>query len=268
MNAAEGYSESNDLADHRNDIDRMLEAFSAAGCAWSSDAVVLDMGGGAGMHSAFLAADVGKIICSDFIDQNARFGGEFIKLLHEKFVRNGYGFPIDRIEFHTVDATRMPYCDALFDVVVSFNAFEHIPSPRHALLEALRVVKPGGLVYISFDPLWTSDSGSHFQHRVTEPWRHLLDDDDAFADAIVEAGGTAEEAAEYRSAMNRKRLAEYREVFDSVRDRTEYLVEYEWTGCVLPTHPDHPNYKRCRKAGYSEEELMTRGMTKLIRKKG
>ena len=211
-----------------------------------------------------LAGRVGKILCTDFSDQSARFGGEFVKLLHEKFVRNGYAFPISAFEFHAVDATKLIYRDGLFDLVVSFNALEHIPDPGLAISEMIRVARPGGLIYITFDPIWTCDSGSHFQHRVPEPWRHLLDP--AFAEAIVQAGGSQDEANEYRVAMNRKRLADYRAAFEAVRGRVDYLMETEWSGCVHPNHLKHPNFKRCLDAGYSRDELLTRGMAKLIRK--
>jgi len=258
------YSEADDLAHHKEEVDRMLGMMSAVEQALNPRSLVLDVGGGAGMHSAMLAPLVRKVICTDFSDQNARFGGEFVKLLHEKFSRNGYGFPLASFEFHAGDATDLIYRDDSFDVVVSFNAMEHIPDPALALSEMIRVTRPGGLIYLTFDPIWTCDSGSHFQHRVSDPWRHLLDDD--FASAILRNGGSEDEANEFRFAMNRRRLDEYQAAFDRTRTQVDYLLEYEWSGCVNQSHPDHPNFKLCIEAGYSENELLTRGMAKLIRK--
>jgi len=261
------YSEASDLVDHSADIKRMQDAMAAAGCTLARTALLLDVGGGAGMHSGMIADMVGKIICTDFTDQNTRFNGEFVKLLHEKFARNGYTLPLQKFEFHAVDAMRLIYRNDLFDCIVSFNAFEHIPDPAQALTEIVRVVKPGGLIYISFDPIWTCDSGSHFHHRVGSPWLHLLESDDEFADAILRNGGTQEEANEYRHAMNRRRLAYYREMFSRVAEQVEYLQQYEWSGCSQPENRDHENFARCLRSGYSEEELLFRGMTKLMRKK-
>ena len=218
------------------------------------------------MHSAMLAEQVGKVICTDFSDQNARFGGEFVKLLHEKFERNGYSFPIEKFEFHEVDATRLIYRDELFDGVVSFNAFEHIPDPQAALAEIFRVTKPGGLIYVSFDPIWTSDSGSHFQHRVAAPWDHLLTTDGEFGMKIIEAGGSAGEVNEYRHAMNRRRLCYYRDMFAKFRARGNTVSEMEWSGCTHPENVHHANFIRCQAEGYSKEELLFRGMYKLIKK--
>ncbi len=46
------------------------------------------------------------------------------------------------------DAQRLPFRDAAFDAVVSFAALEHIPDPRRVVAEMLRVLKPGGRVYL------------------------------------------------------------------------------------------------------------------------
>lgn len=42
------------------------------------------------------------------------------------------------------DAHRLPFRDAVFDAVVSFNTFEHLSDPAQAAGEILRVLKPGG----------------------------------------------------------------------------------------------------------------------------
>lgn len=42
------------------------------------------------------------------------------------------------------DAHRLPFKDATFDAVVSYNTFEHLADPQVAASELLRVLKPGG----------------------------------------------------------------------------------------------------------------------------
>jgi FkbM family methyltransferase len=262
-----GYDEAGDLAQHATDIGHMFSALDAAGESLAADARILDVGGGAGMHAAMLAGRIGRVVCTDFIDQNARFDGKFVALLREKFVRNGYDFAVSSFEFARVDAMDLVYRDDLFDAVVSFNALEHIPDPVRALEEMLRVVRPGGLIYVAFDPVWTCDSGSHFAHRVPEPWAHLLLDDDAYSERILAAGGDAVEVDEYRHAMNRKRLAVHRAAFDALRERADFLVEWEWSGTTHPDHSLHPNFAAVVALGYSEDELLFRGMCKLLRKR-
>jgi SAM-dependent methyltransferase len=43
----------------------------------------------------------------------------------------------------------LPYPDARFDVVVSMDVVEHVIDPRPWLREALRVLKPGGLLFLT-----------------------------------------------------------------------------------------------------------------------
>lgn len=261
------YSEADDIAQHREDIERMLSMFSVAGCSATSLGCILDVGGGGGMHSALLGDRAERVICMDFIDQNARYGGQFIKLLREKMERNGCRIAVDRFEFHAGDAQNLMYRDNLFDTIVSFNALEHIPDPGRALKEMVRVLRPGGLLFVTFDPIWTCDSGSHFYSRVPVPWQHLVSEDDDFAAQIVSAGGTQDEVNEYRSAMNRRRLAEYRDAFAGMAEAVEVLAENEWSGTSNTANIGHENYALCLNHGFSPEELLLRGMAKVLRKR-
>jgi ubiquinone/menaquinone biosynthesis C-methylase UbiE len=54
----------------------------------------------------------------------------------------------ERIVPQRVDAKRMPAADGAFDAVISNSIVHHIPDPRDVLAEALRVVRPGGVVFI------------------------------------------------------------------------------------------------------------------------
>jgi ubiquinone/menaquinone biosynthesis C-methylase UbiE len=54
-----------------------------------------------------------------------------------------------RISLQRVDAKGLPFADGQFDVVMSNSIVHHIPNPRSALAEAVRVAKnPGGLVFV------------------------------------------------------------------------------------------------------------------------
>ena len=259
-----GYSEAADIEQHKEDIQRMLDSLGD-----SIDFPVrraLDVGGGGGMHSSLMVPLVEKIYCTDLWDQNTRYRGEFVKLLSEKMERNGCPSPVGKLEFHAVDAMSMPYRDNYFDLVVSFNAFEHIPDPSLAFDEIVRVTKPGGLIFITFDPIWTADSGSHFYGRIGEPWRHLLCSDDAYVHEMKLNHATDEECSDYRNGMNRLRLHTHRMTFSRWERQLEFLVEQEWSGCSAPENMSHANFRKCIAKGYSEEELLFRGMRKVIRK--
>jgi SAM-dependent methyltransferase len=53
----------------------------------------------------------------------------------------------DRIQLDHADAKQTAYRDAMFDAVVSNSIVHHLPAPHAALAEAVRVTKPGGLVF-------------------------------------------------------------------------------------------------------------------------
>jgi arsenite methyltransferase len=78
----------------------------------------------------------------------------------------------DRIELHTADMTALPFDDNSFDVIVSSLAIHNIPDHdgrRHALQEAMRVLKPGGRLRIA--DLW--DTKQHAEHLRQQGWREV-----------------------------------------------------------------------------------------------
>ncbi len=54
-------------------------------------------------------------------------------------------------DFRVGEMEALPHADANFDVVTGFNAFQYAASPRHALAEARRVLRSGGVLAIA---LW------------------------------------------------------------------------------------------------------------------
>ncbi|MEX2300165.1 MAG: class I SAM-dependent methyltransferase [Bryobacterales bacterium] len=71
----------------------------------------------------------------------------------------------DRCEFTT--AATEPV-----DAVVSIDAFEHFANPAAMLSEMYRLLKPGGIVAISFGPTWYHPLGGHLFSIF--PWAHLV----------------------------------------------------------------------------------------------
>ncbi len=55
---------------------------------------------------------------------------------------------------------RLPFGDGAFNGAVSSNVLEHVPDPWAAIGELVRVVRPGGFVYLSFTN-WLSPIGGH-----------------------------------------------------------------------------------------------------------
>lgn len=64
--------------------------------------------------------------------------------------------------------------DKTFDLVISWSALEHIPNPQKVVSECLRVLKPGGLLYCAFGPLYYSPWGYHHYSAIKAPYLHIL----------------------------------------------------------------------------------------------
>lgn len=259
-----GYDARADFDLHQREVDEAIRTLTAAGWAPSAGHRVLDLGGGQGMHVGYLAAQGLDVTCADIINYVALYDGEFFKRIREKHELYGVPFDTARINFVTTDAMNMVFRDQSFDVVVSFNAFEHIPDPSAALFELMRILRPGGYAYIAFDPLWTADTGSHFYHRVPSPWAHLIHDDEAYTQQMRAAGATEEECAEYRGAMNRWRRFQFEASFARLGAQVVFSDDYQ--GLADESHRVHPNMRAALLAGYSTTELLTRRLRWAIRK--
>ncbi len=65
----------------------------------------------------------------------------------------------------------LPFADASFDVVTAFDTIEHIPDDERVLAELRRVMKPGGLVFVTvpaYQFLYSqNDRVAHHQRRYT-----------------------------------------------------------------------------------------------------
>ena len=81
------------------------------------------------------------------------------------------------VQVRVKDATHMDFPDASFDVVYSFNAFEHLPDPAKTLHLIGRVLSPGGLHYVITGGLGWSPHGAHLYDTIGVPYVTQLFDD-------------------------------------------------------------------------------------------
>lgn len=66
------------------------------------------------------------------------------------------------------DARRLPLADDTFDIAFSSNLLEHVREPWLVADELARVVRPGGLLVLSYT-IWLGPWGGH----ETSPWHYL-----------------------------------------------------------------------------------------------
>ncbi len=106
----------------------------------ASDAEVLDLGTGTAQIPIELCSQnpTVHVMAIDMAET-------MLRIARENIARRQFG---ERIRLEKVDAKRLPFLDDSWAAVMSNSIVHHIPEPRAMLAEALRVLKPTGLVFI------------------------------------------------------------------------------------------------------------------------
>jgi len=84
-----------------------------------------------------------------------------------------------------------------YDVAYSTNCFEHILRLDEALESIYRALRPGGILFSVFAPIWSSPVGHHayvedgdrvitFNHGIVPPWFHLAYEENEVRDYVAE----------------------------------------------------------------------------------
>jgi SAM-dependent methyltransferase len=115
------------------------------------------------------------------------------------------------------DGARLPLREGAADVAHCSNVLEHVLRPQDVLAEMVRVLRPGGVGYLSFTP-WLSPWGGH----ETSPW-HYLGGDRAATRYERRTGHPPKNR--YGVSLHRLRLTTVREWFATAED-----VHVLWQG--------------------------------------
>ena len=79
------------------------------------------------------------------------------------------------LEFVAADCcASLPFPDNSFDLVCSYNSFEHLPDPAAALRQIARTIRPGGLIHLDFGPIYTGPWGLHAYRTLRMPYPQYL----------------------------------------------------------------------------------------------
>jgi len=101
-----------------------------------------------------------------------------------------------------------------FDLVYSYNSFEHFADPAAVLRHLIAACRPGGLLYLEFGPLYCSPWGLHAYRTLRVPYPQFLFSSE-FVDRQLERLGI-EDLGQKRTSLqplNRWRLAQFRDLW-------------------------------------------------------
>jgi SAM-dependent methyltransferase len=176
---------------------------------------VLEVGCGQGFLADMLVEEGLQVYASDVVD-----------ILDSKLKEKRLEFCLGNV------CSRLPFQDEAFDLAYAINAFEHFPDPGYALDEMLRVLKPGGVIFLTFDPLYYSPWGLHASRRIGFPYPQLLFSKETIqrfvdekAAEIAHTFSEGSDRSKIGPDLNEYSLQQYRQIFKERRD-TLRLVSY------------------------------------------
>jgi len=107
--------------------------------------------------------------------------------------------------------------DGSIDIVGSDAVFEHLRNLPTVLQEFRRILKPGGIVYATFGPLWYSWGGDHLSgyDNIASGYNHLVMDPEDYQRYLEQAG-------EFSHSEHDGRTWIYHKLFSYLRPK-EYL---------------------------------------------
>ncbi len=137
-----------DAMDH-SEVNRLFVADFLR--VWNGLGTVLDVGAGTAQIPVELCRQhpTATVLAIDLAENMLEVG-------HRNVERAGFR---ERIRLQKCDAKRMPYADGSFLALISNSIVHHIPEPAAVIAEMVRVVRPGGLLFVR-DLLRPEDDGT------------------------------------------------------------------------------------------------------------
>ena len=170
----------------------------------------LDMGcGTGGLTLAFARLGVKRITGVDFLPRNIERAQAYSK-------QTGAG---PGVQFICRDL-RAWIPEEKYDVLLSFDALEHIEGPEAFLRKMTDFIAPGGIAILAFGPLFHSPFGDHMWDffRLQIPWRGVLFSEQAVLRVRRECFRSTDPASNYREIAGGLNLMRYSEFLKHVRD--------------------------------------------------
>ncbi|HEV2988752.1 MAG TPA: class I SAM-dependent methyltransferase [Candidatus Angelobacter sp.] len=189
-----------------------------------SEPLVLDIGTGTGV----VACTMAKFGCRVWaIDHSP----EMLAIATGHAAEAGLS---SRIEFLTGDSEKLPFDDASFDAVAIQGMLHHLPTIEPTLREAVRVLRPGGELYVS-EPCIEGTPVSKIINRISTGLRRLLHAKAEAQPAEHEAPIEGSRLVSLLQSMELETQIEYLANFNIIRFAPEFLRIYLTLLCSIPT---------------------------------
>jgi SAM-dependent methyltransferase len=99
-----------------------------------------------------------------------------------KDARRDYG---DSIQFVQSTPECIPLPDSSVDIAYTIDTVEHLSKPLEIFNDVFRVLKPGGVFLVHFNP-WLNPHGSHLDDIIPFPWSQVFFSIDTLLNAAAE----------------------------------------------------------------------------------
>lgn len=140
----------------------MVERFSSITTKWHNGRI-LDFGCGAGGLTFRVRELCHEAIGIDLDPSKLEFASQ-------EAIRRHVG----QIEFICYPGEEIPLPDRSFDCIFCVDVVEHLPNLQKFVQDFKRLLKPDGLLLISFGPPWGHPHGKHMWTKFPGWWTHLI----------------------------------------------------------------------------------------------
>lgn len=199
---------------------------------------VVDIGCGAGGKSLYYASRGAKEVIGVEILEKYREEAE--SLAKELSLS-------DKFRFICADAAALPFDDGSIDTIIMNDAMEHVARPEEVLTECLRVLAPGGKLFVNFPPI-NHPFGAHLSDLICIPWVHLFFSERTLIEAYKELCKTVpdgderiafrisvrEDGSEYFSYINHMSIKRFDRILQKKGITPAYRAHIPLRGFLRP----------------------------------
>lgn len=153
----------------------------------------------------------------------------------------------NRFAFICADAASLPLDTGTIDTIIMNDAMEHVDAPEAVLKECLRVLAPGGCLYLNFPPYY-HPFGAHLSDAIGIPWVHLFFGEDTLIEVYKDAvsglpDGSAridfrisrdKNGREYFSYINKMTIKRFNRILKALNIQPAYYKEVPLRNVLKP----------------------------------